>query len=77
MHICNCLSLMCTCFQGRTSKSFLRDERGATVIEYGLIVGVISIVVLVAMTAIGSTVRDDIFNAVSTALQNVLPAESS
>ncbi|MCK7612523.1 Flp family type IVb pilin [Roseibium sediminicola] len=76
MHIHDCLSLMCMSFLSWTRRSFLRDDRGATAIEYGLIVGLISIVVLVAMTAIGSTVRDDIFNAVSTALQNVLPADS-
>ncbi len=41
-------------------------------IEYGLIVGFISIVVLVAMTAIGTAVRTDIFGTISTALQGVL-----
>ncbi|MBO9462054.1 MULTISPECIES: Flp family type IVb pilin [unclassified Labrenzia] len=49
-----------------------RDERGATVIEYGLIVGLIGVVVLVSMTAIGSAMRNDIFGAITTALQGAL-----
>jgi pilus assembly protein Flp/PilA len=56
----------------RTARKLDRDERGATVIEYGLIVGLIGVVVMVSMTAIGSTMRDDIFGAVTTALQGAL-----
>ncbi|EAV45868.1 hypothetical protein SIAM614_24652 [Stappia aggregata IAM 12614] len=53
-------------------KEFVRDERGATMIEYGLIVGFISIIILITMTAIGTTMRDDIFGKISTTLQGVL-----
>lgn len=35
-------------------KSFLRNESGATAIEYGLIAGLISVVIIVAVTAVGS-----------------------
>jgi len=62
---------------GQTWRMFLRDERGATVIEYGMIVGLLSIVVLGALTTIGTTMRDDIFNAVSTALQAALASGDS
>ncbi len=35
---------------------FLRDERGATAIEYGLIAALLSIVVVAAMTFAGQTI---------------------
>lgn len=47
---------------------FIRDERGATAIEYALIASCISIVILVAVMALGSTLRDDLFTRVSNAL---------
>jgi pilus assembly protein Flp/PilA len=53
-------------------QEFVRDERGATMIEYGLIAGFISIIILIAMVAIGSTMRDDIFGKITTALQGAL-----
>jgi pilus assembly protein Flp/PilA len=37
-------------FAGR----FVRDERGATMLEYGLLVGLIAIVAVTAMTALGT-----------------------
>ena len=33
---------------------FVKDESGVTAIEYGLIAGLISVVILVAVTAIGT-----------------------
>ena len=33
--------------------SFLKDEEGATAIEYGLIAALISVVIVAALTAIG------------------------
>jgi pilus assembly protein Flp/PilA len=38
----------------RSALAFLRDRRGATAIEYGLIVSLIFLVVLGSMTAFGS-----------------------
>lgn len=35
-------------------KSFSRDENGATAIEYGLIAGLIAVVIIAAVTGIGS-----------------------
>ncbi len=33
--------------------SFLKDEEGATAIEYGLIASLISVVIIIAVTAVG------------------------
>lgn len=45
----------------------LRDESGATAIEYGLIAALIAIVCITAMTTVGTELRDK-FTQVSTAL---------
>ena len=34
---------------------FVRDQRGATMLEYGLLVGLIAIACVVAMTTLGQT----------------------
>lgn len=47
---------------------FARNENGATAIEYALIAGCVSIAILGAVTALGGTVRDDLFGKVATAL---------
>ncbi len=52
----------------KTARAFACNERGATAIEYALIAGGISIVILVAVIAVGETVRDDLFGKVSNAL---------
>lgn len=36
---------------------FIRDEEGATAIEYGLIAALISIVMLVALTGVGQGIK--------------------
>jgi pilus assembly protein Flp/PilA len=36
---------------------FLKDESGATAIEYGLIVALIAVVIIAAVTAIGTTLN--------------------
>lgn len=44
-------------FQSVVSKvvsRFVRDERGATMLEYGLLVGLFAIVAVTAMTALGT-----------------------
>ncbi len=45
-------------------RSFLRDESGATAIEYGLIAGLIAVVIIGAVTAVGTGVGNK-FNAVA------------
>ncbi len=51
----------------RLVKNFVRDESGATAIEYGLIAALIAVVIITAVTAVGSAL-DTTFTAVSTAL---------
>ena len=46
---------------------FLKDESGATAIEYGLIVALIAVVIIAAVTAIGGTLEDT-FNSVNDSL---------
>jgi pilus assembly protein Flp/PilA len=52
-------------FQVRATQ--LRDERGATAVEYGLMVALIAIVIILAVTALGdnlSTLFEDTSDAV-------------
>ena len=46
---------------------FVKDESGVTAIEYGLISGLISIVILVAVTAIGTSLQG-LFQTIAIAL---------
>ena len=46
---------------------FLKDESGATAIEYGLIAALISVVIIGALTTLGTNLNTD-FTAVSTSL---------
>ena len=46
---------------------FLKDESGATAIEYGLIVALIAVVIIAAVTAIGGTLNNT-FMSVNDAL---------
>ena len=36
---------------------FIRDERGATAIEYGLIAALIAVVIVTAVTAVGTNMQ--------------------
>ena len=46
---------------------FLKDESGATAIEYGLIAALISVVIIGALTTLGTNLNTD-FSSVSNAL---------
>ena len=46
---------------------FWRDDCGATAIEYGLIAGLISVVIITALTRVGTRLNNK-FNTVSTAI---------
>jgi pilus assembly protein Flp/PilA len=46
---------------------FVRDESGATAIEYGLIAALIAVVIITAITAVGTSLSKT-FDAVNTAL---------
>jgi len=49
-------------------KSFLRDESGATAIEYGLIAALISVVIITAVRLVGTNLSTT-FNSVATAIK--------
>lgn len=55
------------------ARRFARDEVGATTVEYGMIVGMISVAIIATLTSIGVTIKDDIFGAISTALSGAEP----
>lgn len=57
-------------------KQFIADEEGVTMVEYGLIAALISIVVLIALTGVGLNVRLA-FTRVCTALATALGTGSS
>ncbi|GAA2099919.1 hypothetical protein GCM10009841_14170 [Microlunatus panaciterrae] len=46
-----------------------RKDRGATAVEYGLLVGLIAVVIIVAVTTLGGQL-----NALFTSVSNKLPA---
>ncbi|SAI58542.1 pilin subunit [Bordetella ansorpii] len=48
-------------------KSFWQDEEGATAIEYGLIAGLIAVVIVLAVTNLGETLNG-IFESINTSL---------
>jgi pilus assembly protein Flp/PilA len=48
-------------------KSFIVDEDGQTLVEYGLLVSLIALVVLAVLTTLGKKVRT-VFNAANNAL---------
>jgi pilus assembly protein Flp/PilA len=48
-------------------KRLLRREEGATMVEYGLVVGLIAVVALGAVTLLGTNVQAT-FNAIANAL---------
>jgi len=47
---------------------FLRNESGATAIEYGLIAALIAVVIITAVTAVGSNLSGT-FNTVATSVK--------
>ncbi|MTW14097.1 Flp family type IVb pilin [Pseudoduganella eburnea] len=49
-------------------RRFIRDERGVTAIEYGLIASVIAVAVATALTPVKGAL-ETVFDAVKTALQ--------
>lgn len=41
----------------RFIKQFIRDEEGVTAIEYGLIAALIAVVIIIAVTAVGTNLN--------------------
>ncbi len=52
------------------ASKLLCDETGATAIEYGLIAALISVVIIAAVTLVGSNLSS-VFNAIATALSGL------
>jgi pilus assembly protein Flp/PilA len=55
-----------------TIRKFLKDESGATAIEYGLIAALVSVVIIVTLTALGDSLNAT-FKAVNTGLAGATP----
>lgn len=51
-----------------TFRNFLKDESGATAIEYGLIAALVAVAIIGALTVLGNNLTET-FNSVSTELQ--------
>ena len=51
---------------------FMTDESGATAIEYGLIAALIAVVIISAVTALGTTIKGK-FNDVVTGMGGTAP----
>jgi len=52
----------------RLTQGFLRDESGATAIEYGLIAALIAVVIITAVTTVGTNLTGT-FNTVANSLK--------
>ena len=52
---------------GKIIKRFMKNEAGATAIEYGLIAALIAVVLIAAVSNLGNTISTK-FNTVSTAV---------
>lgn len=65
---------MCTAFHGKEQvmrtlfRKFLRNEQGATAIEYGLIAAGISVAIIAVVQGLGTSLNNT-FSSVSAALQ--------
>jgi pilus assembly protein Flp/PilA len=49
-------------------KNFARDNGGATAIEYGLIAGLIALVIITAVTQVGTTLSTTLYGKIATAV---------
>ena len=55
----------------RFFRKLRKDENGATAIEYGLIAGLISVVIITAVTLVGSKL-EAVFNEIGTTVDGAL-----
>ncbi len=47
-------------------RRFLRDEAGATAVEYGLLISILSLGLVGALTAVGTGIRQKLFTLATT-----------
>jgi pilus assembly protein Flp/PilA len=52
--------------------SVLKNEKGQGMVEYGLIIALVSIAVIVAITALGGNLNN-IFNTINNTLRDIQP----
>ncbi len=52
----------------------MREEKGATAVEYGLMVGLIAVVIIAAVVALGGRL-DELFRSIVTELGGTVAAE--
>jgi pilus assembly protein Flp/PilA len=57
-------------------KSFIKDETGATAIEYGLIAALVSVASILALQALGNSLSG-IFGVVGSKLDNIVSEANS
>jgi len=55
------------CMMNFLTRPLDRDDRGATAVEYGLMVALIAAVIVVAVTALGGKLKS-VFNGISTSV---------
>lgn len=60
---------------GFTMKDRLRNEKGATAVEYGIMVGLIAVVIIAAVILLG-TQLDALFDTVNSKLAPAAPASA-
>jgi pilus assembly protein Flp/PilA len=53
-----------------TIKNFIKDESGASAVEYGLLVALIAVVLIAAVSALGTSISQ-VFSRVSTTMATV------
>ena len=53
-------------------KQFMRDDSGATAIEYGLIAALVAVAIIAVLGALGGSLQD-IFQTVSDELDDAVP----
>ena len=49
------------------AKSFVRDENGITALEYGMLAGLITVLIIASIASIGTTLKN-VFSDVATAI---------
>lgn len=52
----------------RIMQRFVREEKGATAIEYGMIAGLVFLAIVGAVTAVGEGVANTLYNQIQMAL---------
>jgi pilus assembly protein Flp/PilA len=62
-------------FQNYLAGLLNRDDRGATAVEYGLLVALIALVIIGAVVALGGNLKN-VFTNVSNSVGSVVPSSS-